>query len=364
MENILWPMNAFESSKDFVSFEPEEEEFDYTPKRKTRKITSRRISEFLDGDAPWKSDSPYSSCSIRRLHEEIQDFCNYIQPTDEEIQQRQWLVNSLTDLASQLFPGSEIKLFGSCVTGLALPTSDIDMVLLTGDNSNPVQTLRKFSRAISKKKMSIRGTLQVISKTKVPIIKFTDKKHNIKVDICCNYENGPEAIEMINELQATPGVTELVLVVKQYLAQRELNVVNNGGVGSLSVLLMVSNFINMHPYIQADWIDPRDNLGVLLVDFLELFGRNLNYEQVGISYNGYFNKQSEENAHYKGFLSICDPKDPSNDIARSSFGIHAVKQSFEHAFFVLTSALYENNGQIFGEGSILSAIIQMPKFIQ
>jgi len=38
----------------------------------------------------------------------------------------------------------------------------------------------------------------------------------------------------------------------------------------------------MHPCVQNKQILPQDNLGVLLLEFLELYGRVFNYEEVGI----------------------------------------------------------------------------------
>ena len=39
----------------------------------------------------------------------------------------------------------------------------------------------------------------------------------------------------------------------------------------------------MHPFVQAKWIIPEENLGVLLMDFLELYGKNFSTDRVGIS---------------------------------------------------------------------------------
>jgi non-canonical poly(A) RNA polymerase PAPD5/7 len=38
----------------------------------------------------------------------------------------------------------------------------------------------------------------------------------------------------------------------------------------------------MHPLVQEKRIDPQENLGVLLIEFLELYGKHFNYDDLGI----------------------------------------------------------------------------------
>lgn len=65
-------------------------------------------------------------------------------------------------------------------------------------------------------------------------------------------------------------------------------------------------------------------MGVLLVDFLRLFGRSLNNDDVGISCSkgGYFfNKlgAQKEQAMRPYMLSVEDPADPDNDLSKGSW---------------------------------------------
>jgi hypothetical protein len=52
-----------------------------------------------------------------------------------------------------------------------------------------------------------------------------------------------------------------------------------GGLGSYAVLLMTMNFLQQHPVPPTE----QSNLGVLLIEFFEMYGINFNYEKVGIS---------------------------------------------------------------------------------
>ena len=65
--------------------------------------------------------------------------------------------------------------------------------------------------------------------------------------------------------------------------------VYSGGIGSYALLVMVAAFLLLHPSradaeVGADGAAQLEgNLGVLLLDFLRLFGRSLNVMDVGVS---------------------------------------------------------------------------------
>ena len=76
--------------------------------------------------------------------------------------------------------------------------------------------------------------MEVIANAKVPIIKFVDPDSNLPVDISFERTNGLDAARRIRKwLLATPGLRELVLVVKQFLRSRKLNNVHVGGLGGM-----------------------------------------------------------------------------------------------------------------------------------
>lgn len=86
------------------------------------------------------------------------------------------------------------------------------------------------------------------------------------------------------------------------------------------------------------------NLGVLLVELFETYGRFFHYEHVGISLrNGghYFRKQSRGwgNPNSPALLTIEDPQDPMNDVSGGSYGFVRVRQTLQGAFEVLSAAL-------------------------
>lgn len=69
----------------------------------------------------------------------------------------------------------------------------------------------------------------------------------------------------------------------------------------------------MHPKIRNAEIDPMENLGVLLVEFFELYGYYFHYSEVGISLREggmYFSKEEREwrNPSRPWLLTIEDPQ--------------------------------------------------------
>jgi hypothetical protein len=114
----------------------------------------------------------------------------------------------------------------------------------------------------------------------------------VDVDISFNMDGGPaEAARIRGYMDEHGPLRPLTLVVKQFLAQRRLNEVYTGGLGSYAIMLMVLSFLQLHPRGEATGADC--NLGVLLIEFFELYGLHFNYERVGLSVRGggsYFEK--------------------------------------------------------------------------
>lgn len=75
----------------------------------------------------------------------------------------------------------------------------------------------------------------------------------------------------------------------------------------------------MHPKLRRGEIDPDKNLGTLLMEFFELYGRNFHYDEVGISLRrggSYYTKRSRgwSRPGQPYLLSIEDPQDPSESL--------------------------------------------------
>jgi non-canonical poly(A) RNA polymerase PAPD5/7 len=160
---------------------------------------------------------------------------------------------------------------------------------------------------------------------------LADEIGKLNVDISLNQTNGITAGNIVNQyLDVLPGCRQLILVVKAFLSQRSMNEVYTGGLGSYAVICLVISFLQvshtlhspillvetkqLHPKLRRGDIDPEENLGTLLVEFFELYGRNYSFDEVGISIRrggSYFSKKSRGwyNSQRPFLLSIEDPQD-------------------------------------------------------
>ncbi|XP_008335424.1 terminal nucleotidyltransferase 4B [Cynoglossus semilaevis] len=311
---------------------------------------------------PWKTRN-YSE-GIVGLHEEINDFYNYISPRPEEEKMRLEVVDRIKGVIHDLWPSAEVQVFGSFSTGLYLPTSDIDLVVFGKWETLPLWTLEE---ALRKRNVADENSIKVLDKATVPIIKLTDSFTEVKVDISFNVKSGVKAARLIKEFKEKyPVLPYLVLVLKQFLLQRDLNEVFTGGIGSYSLFLMAVSFLQLH--YREDVSSPNINIGVLLIEFFELYGRHFNYLKTGIRIKDggcYVAKDEVQKNMMDGYrpsmLYIEDPLQPDNDVGRSSYGAMQVKQAFDYAYVVLSHAVspiakyYPNNET----ESILGRIIRV-----
>ncbi|XP_071907412.1 uncharacterized protein [Coffea arabica] len=257
-----------------------------------------------------------------QLHKEILDFCDFLSPTPEEQASRNEAIDAVFDVIRYIWPNCKPEVFGSFKTGLYLPTSDIDVVILDSKISRPQIGLQALSRALSQR--GIAKKIQVIAKARVPIIKFVEKRSGFAFDISFDVQNGPKAADFIKDAVAKwPPLRPLCLILKIFLQQRELNEVYSGGVGSYALLTML--------------------IAMLQVNFFDMYGRKLNTADVGVSCNGEgtFFLKSRKGFSIKGkpfVISIQDPQAPENDIGKNSFNYFQVRSAFAMAFSSLTNA--------------------------
>eukprot|EP00055_Hartaetosiga_balthica_P008064 m.28892 g.28892 ORF g.28892 m.28892 type:complete len:415 (+) comp6101_c0_seq1:42-1286(+) len=307
-------------------------------KKKTRR--KKRGEDFGAYDVhPWLMGKTLSQIPIIALHEEVRYFMEYMRPTPEEEQLRKEVVKNIEDVIYGLWPKSEVCVFGSYKTDLYLPTSDIDIVV---HGSWPALPLNTLAHALEN--ANIPDRMEVIAKARVPIVKFRDERSQIHVDISFNQPSGPADAESIirwkkEYIHAEP----LVMVVKQFLLQRDLNEPFHGGIGSFAIFLLVMSFLQRRTVrVPAESC----NLGVLLIEFFELYGKQFHYGRVGIRVNGngsYFDKVTKGwvNRRQTEVMSIENPSNPDHDVTGNAFATPAIQEVFAHAYAVLSCCMYE-----------------------
>jgi DNA polymerase sigma len=136
----------------------------------------------------------------------------------------------------------------------------------------------------------------------------------------------------------------------------------------------VISFLQRHPKIAAGHVSASENLGAMLLEILELYGTRFNFDRVGIAVdNGgsYFDTLSYQRIHNSPWrkISIRDPSNEGNNIAKASHQMDAIIKCFGDAYRALSTRCYLVNLRIKSgdkapwdtrRGSLLDAIIEAP----
>ena len=249
--------------------------------------------------------------------------------------------------------GVEIRSFGSFASGLYLPTADMDLVALSklylGHAVKTFCQKNKFlhilGQHLTNENVAAPGTVSVVAKAKVPLVKFVDKMTGIKVDISFENDSGLKAIGTFDlwkeQYLAMPMI---VVLIKQMLAMRDLNEVFTGGLGGFSIICLMVSMLQLNPQMLSNDRDQERLYGELLLNFLDLYGNKFNRETTGITMNppGYFDKRRDPvpRQNDRG-LTIVDPNNAQNDISGGSRNIEAVFQCFRSAHAAIQRRLTE-----------------------
>jgi non-canonical poly(A) RNA polymerase PAPD5/7 len=354
------------------------------------------------------------------LHSEILEFEKLMQPTRDEMIVSKQALQKVVLVILTYFPDVKIESFGSRANNVALPSSDWDIVLFNlpnidafdGSLTSPKERKRnkasnnsssnissinsrnntsKFMKRLAShlKDEDVTNYVEIIESARVPILKFKEKVSNITIDISFQAESGILTREYISNIVSIyPFLRPLILLLKYYLSQRNLNDTYNGGIGSFCLTLMVVHVAQLVMQLGGyerllDGSSKHENsnlndlnLGVLLVAFLEEFGYNLNYKDIGISVKGdigcYYKKISKNffDPSRPFLLSIENPLDHELDVGKNSWNIIQVKKAFMFSHTRLSKAIRsflnvskndkKNSGEV---KSILSQVIFPDAFL-
>jgi len=256
------------------------------------------------------------------------------------------VIKRVTGLVADIWPKAKVEVYGSQVTDLCVPYSDVDLVIFgTKEYCDTLSALFTLANELENRGICYQAT--VISTCKVPIIKFKDYKSGCLVDVTFDCKTGTQNSSIImNYLAQYPLLKPLILFIKYYLKQRNLNDTWSGGIGSYTLVLMITSFLQLHT--EHHGRNDNDNLALLLIKFFELYGKKFDYLNHTISVldgGKYLTKESKkwDNETSPELLSVEDPFDTDIDLGASSFCIQYVKNSFEQAYEKLNNLL--NNQQ-------------------
>ncbi|KRX10728.1 hypothetical protein PPERSA_00498 [Pseudocohnilembus persalinus] len=320
----------------FIQFEQEEE----PEKKEEEDIPERKI-------APWISKKTLRiQNSVLRLHNEIIEFTQYLQPTKAEHQLRMDSFNRLCGLIHEVLPDCDIKPFGSFTTQLYLPNADIDFCIVNESMENR-QMYVKVAKLLQSR-TDIYENINLITNAKVPIIKFVETSTQINYDISFNKLDGVKQLDEVQKtLKVYPEMKYLIFILKCMLRQRDLHETFKGGIGSFLLFCMILAFLRetRKQYISEKRIDEiKDiSLGEYILKFFEFYGMKNDWstKRIIMAEGGaVIDKQ------YDNSFSLISPQDSEHDIGASSFKIRDIFNVFKNRFYFMTNFNFKEKESI------------------
>jgi len=210
-------------------------------------------------------------------------------------------VERFSRLVKTIWPRAQVKLYGSYMSGLCLPSSDLDFVVclpavhkkdlalapgvLEGRNAINTSHQKLLARELKGESWINPRSIKVIERTVVPVIKVSTKDTRakmIQLDISFDgpEHHGLESNQMVAQiLEELPLLRPLMLVLKQFLLHRGLLTAYTGGLSSYCLFLMVARYLQEQPLSSGD-------CGSLLMGFLDIYGNFFDPRAIGISVRG------------------------------------------------------------------------------
>ncbi len=161
---------------------------------------------------------------------------------DGKAKSRESLTRHLTGLLQRRFQrNAKVQAFGSSVTGLSLGTGDLDLCL-SFKKDQPKKVLRKVAGLLREEGMM---DIQQIPKAKIPIVKFTDSRSGLDVDISIENRLAIYNSKMLKGYAQDKRVREFILMIKYWASRRGINTAFEGTLSSYAWTLISIQHLQM-----------------------------------------------------------------------------------------------------------------------
>ena len=161
---------------------------------------------------------------------------------DGKAKSRESLTRHLTGLLQRRFQrNAKVQAFGSSITGLSLGTGDLDLCL-SFKKEQPKKVLRKVAGLLREEGMM---DIQQIPKAKIPIVKFTDSRSGLDVDISIENRLAIYNSKMLKGYAQDKRVREFILMIKYWASRRGINTAFEGTLSSYAWTLMSIQHLQM-----------------------------------------------------------------------------------------------------------------------
>ena len=299
----------------------------------------------------FESNSYNDSYIIKCLQKDLLDYKAFV---NDIISHKKPVIDqilaSIQEAVDEINPDYKVNLYGSYTTGLCLPWSDIDVVLINQKDTHYVDEYllsRLYGKLISKPWIKQH---KFIKSTNIPIIKIVSnelyQQFPIDISVQCDKHFGLKCVELVKSfLREYEELEPIVLALKTLLNNGNLNNPYTGGLSSYGLILMVVSFIQEQ--INKDGKISRDSptlVGEMFIQILEHYGIKFDYQRFYIKAcapkdfdnDTGMNMQEGQFFFDQGMhdLIIIDPLNHQNNVAKSTFQFMNIKMAFMIAFMV------------------------------
>ncbi|CEG42361.1 DNA polymerase sigma [Plasmopara halstedii] len=202
-----------------------------------------------------------------KLHWDLCEFAAQLQADSDARLPAQLAAQQLcTATVQSLWPRAQVRPYGSHVTRLVLPSSDVDLVIclpkvrrdapadaagvLEGRNAIKETWQQNLARKLKQEPWVVRDSVKTLPHAAVPIITLlTAPPYNVRLDI--SFEgpghNGLATNDVVLALlHEFPPLAPMMLVLKSFAIERGLAVAYTGGLSSYALLLLVARYLQEH----------------------------------------------------------------------------------------------------------------------
>jgi len=281
----------------------------------------------------------------KKLNQELAYSYSLIKLSEQEIATRAKVFKTFKDAIESEIECS-VESYGSFRTNLMVYDSDLDITILTKgldykrEAEDPLSSkpsanklLTKVNEILNGKNITT-GPIVHIKNARCPIIKCKDSLFQYKIDISVDkYDAIDSAKYVISCLRERPYLRSFLILIKYFLKRRQLSETIRGGLCSYAQFLLVLNFIQLHPLVQSNRISVEDNLGVLFMDFFQLYGSEFPFDKSVISVENVGYKPNKE-----GLINIEDPVNPGHNVAFGCTSLHMIKEIFNYSYKIMSAA--------------------------
>ncbi|KAF9402804.1 hypothetical protein BGZ94_004824 [Podila epigama] len=330
---------------------------------------------------------PIQTQHTNQLTEDMAVMAEKLALSEEGRQQRENLVARVQGILNTEWPKeAKIEPFGSFASGLATDNSELDLVILPAlqDQGQDLSPPGRYQDLFVLKTLFLRYSMkdvEVVSGARVPVLKFTDHKTGIKVEINYGHYAGLYNTRMIEcYVCMDDRVQSFLYILKAFVKARGINSPPNGSLSSYCYTLMAISYFqtlllpvlpclqdphliphnvsNPGPYntvrmVNVAFTDPSRirpclpknsmSLGELFIGFLEYYGSKFEYKYscVSIRCGGVISRDLMPTAWSRYEFAVEDP-------FITDFNAANVEQSMmniiRHEFQAAVQALRDGRG--------------------